>query len=119
MLQTLTVLLAVALASQKPAPVALPPGVQGVYFGKAERYKDSSGKEMCAIPKPIGNPPVFARGVTEISYGVQLQPRVVKSAASQVVSPAGQELRGESCNIFMLVTGGFSQTQLGNTIRRT
>jgi hypothetical protein len=96
-----------------------PPGVTGVSFGKAQRYKDTSGKEMCAIVEPVADPPVFARGVTEISYGVYLQPRVVKSASTQIVAPGGQgDLRREPCNVFTLVPGGFSQTQLGSTISR-
>ena len=99
--------------------VTLPAGVSGVTFGKAQRYHDASGKEMCAIVDPIADPPVFQRGVTEISYGVQLQPRAVKAAASQVVSPAGQgELRRVPCHVFTPVKGGFSQTQLGSTISR-
>jgi hypothetical protein len=60
----------------------------------------------------------FERGVTEISYGVVLQPRVVKSAATRVTSPAGQQLQNVGCNIFTPVTGGYSQTQLGSTISR-
>ena len=99
--------------------LTLPPGVTGVHFGKAQRYKDASGKEMCAIVDPLADPPVFERGVTEISYGVQLEPRAVKSAATQVVAPAGQgELHRAPCHVFTLIKGGFSQTQLGSTIAR-
>lgn len=102
----------------QPRPT-LPAGVGGVSFGKAQKYKDASGNEMCAILDPVANPPVFERGVTEISYGVQLQPRAVKSAATQVVAPAGQgELHRVPCHAFALVKGGFSQTQLGSTISR-
>jgi hypothetical protein len=121
----------VGLAGLKPCATAMPatatlaqsrvtpPGVTGVSFGKAQRYKDTSGKEMCAIVEPVADPPVFARGVTEISYGVYLQPRVVKSASTQIVAPGGQgDLRREPCNVFTLVPGGFSQTQLGGTISR-
>ena len=99
--------------------VTLPPGVTGVSFGKAQRYKDASGKEMCAIVDPVGDPPVFERGVPEISYGVHLQPRAVKSAATQVIAPSGQgELHRATCHAFTLITGGFSQTQLGSTLSR-
>jgi hypothetical protein len=99
--------------------LTLPPGVTGIAFGKAQKYKDASGKEVCAIVDPLPDPPVFERGVTEISYGVQLQPRAVKSAASQVVAPAGQgELHRAPCHVFTLIKGGFSQTQLGSTISR-
>jgi hypothetical protein len=100
------------------AGATLPVGVAGVSFGSAQRYKDAAGKEMCAITEPVGNPPSFNRGVTEISYGVGLQPRTVKSAATRVVAPAGQELRSVPCNVFTPVPGGFSQTQLGSTISR-
>jgi hypothetical protein len=114
-------LLALILVAPSPnaSQKALPAGVDGVYFGKAERYRDPSGKEMCAIPKPLPPPAAFERGVTEISYGVMLQPRVVKSASARVTSPAGQELQSVVCNIFMPIAGGFSQTQLGSTISRT
>jgi hypothetical protein len=74
---------------------------------------------MCAIPKPLATPAVFERGVTEISYGVMLQPRTVKSAATRVTSPAEQPLQSVSCNVFTPIAGGFSQTQLGATISRT
>jgi hypothetical protein len=100
------------------AGMALPVGVTGVSFGKAQRYKDAAGKEMCAIVEPAATPPSFNRGVTEISYGVALQPRTVKSAAARVIAPAGQELRSVPCNVFTPVPGGFSQTQLGSTISR-
>jgi hypothetical protein len=105
-------------ASTAQVQVPLPVGVAGVSFGKAQRYKDVTGKEMCAIVEPVADPPSFNRGVTEISYGVALQPRAVKSAATTVIAPAGQQLHSVPCNIFMLVTGGFSQTQLGSTIMR-
>ena len=99
------------------ARVTLPPGVSGVSFGKAQHYKDASGKSMCVIVSPLPEPPVFERGVTEISYGVQFQPRAVKSAATQIVAPSGQgELQHAPCHAFTLIKGGFSQTQLGSTI---
>jgi hypothetical protein len=88
-----------------------------VSFGAAQRYKDTSGKEMCAIVKPL-DPPVFPRGATAISYGVHLRPRVVKAASAQIVAPAGQELRREPCNAFTLIERGFSQTLLGSTLSR-
>jgi len=99
--------------------ITLPAGVSGVSFGKAQHYKDASGKNMCAIVSPLSDPPVFERGVTEVSYGVQLQPRAVKSAATQIVAPPGQgELHHAPCHAFTLIKGGFSQTQLGSTISR-
>jgi hypothetical protein len=97
----------------------LPSGIAGVSFGIAQRYKDASGKEMCSIVHPLADPPVFERGVMEISYGVHLQPRAVKSASTQVVAPAPQgELQRAPCHAFTLVKGGFSQTQLGSTLSR-
>jgi hypothetical protein len=90
-----------------------------VSFGTAQRYKDAAGKEMCAIAQALPDPPVFERGVTEISYGVGLQPGVVKSASTQVIAPAEQGyLQRTPCNGFTLVKGGFSQTLLGSTIAR-
>ena len=56
--------------------------------------------------------------MTEISYAVELEPRVVKSASARVVAPAGQELRAAACNAFTPIKGGFSQTQLGSSISR-
>jgi hypothetical protein len=97
--------------------VTLPAGVKSVSFGQAQRY-DANGKEFCAIVKPLPTPAVFERGVTEISYAVELQPQVVKSAAARVIAPAGQELRATGCNAYTPVKGGFSQTQLGSTLSR-
>jgi hypothetical protein len=98
---------------------ALPAGVSGVSFGTAQRYKDASGKEMCAIVQPLPEPVAFPRGVTEISYGVHLQLRAVKSASAQIVAPGSQApLHRTPCDVFTLVQGGFSQTQLGSTIAR-
>ena len=95
------------------------PGVAGVSFGRAERYKDTAGKEMCAIVEPVRLPAVF-RGVTEVSYGVHLHPKTVKTASTQVIAPDGQgTLAREPCNAFTLVPGGFSQTLLGSTISRS
>ena len=117
-------LLAFALLMALPAAQtrdrhALPTGVVSVSFGTAQRYKDAAGKEMCGIVKPLSEPPVFERGVTEISYGVELQPRVVKSASTQVIAPAEQGyLQRLPCNQFALVQGGFSQTLLGSTLAR-
>ena len=112
-------LLVVLPAAQTPSRIALPTGVVSVSFGTAQHYKDASGKEMCGIVKPLSDPPVFERGVTEISYGVELQPRVVKSASTQVIAPAEQGyLQRTPCNQFALVQGGFSQTLLGSTLSR-
>jgi hypothetical protein len=109
--------------------VTLPAGVKSVSFGQAQRYA-GIGKEMCAIVKPLPSPAVFERGVTEISYAVELEPKVVKSASARVVAPAGprgpqrgtragvEELRAVGCNAFTPIKGGFSQTQLGSTLSR-
>jgi hypothetical protein len=88
-----------------------------VSFGQAQRYGDA-GKELCAIVQPLPSPVVFERGVTEISYTVELEPRIVRSASAQVVAPAGQELRTDACNAYTPIKGGFSQTQLGSSISR-
>ena len=105
-------------ASSQNAPSArtLPKGVKSVTFGTAHRYY-GPGKEMCVVVYPIPGG-VFERGVTEISYAVELEPLTVKSAAARVVAPAGQELRAVGCNVFMPVKGGFSQTQLGSTLSK-
>ena len=102
-------------ARQKPA-VTLPAGVKSVTFGTAHRYY-GPGKEMCVITYPMPGG-VFEQGVTEISYAIELEPRVVKSASARVVAPAGQELSAAGCNVFTPIRGGFSQTQLGNTLSR-
>jgi hypothetical protein len=104
-------------SSAQQASVSLPTGVKGVSFGQAQRYQ-GAGKEMCAIVRPLQSPAVFERGVMEISYAVELEPRVVKSAAARVIAPAGQELRAAACNAFTPIKGGFSQTQLGSTLTR-
>jgi hypothetical protein len=115
-LATLLMLLGMAAPSQN-APVTLPSGVKGVSFGRAQRY-GGAAKELCAIVHPLPSPAVFERGVTEISYTVELEPRVVKSASARVVAPAGQHLRAAGCNAFTPIRGGFSQTQLGSSISR-
>jgi hypothetical protein len=114
-----TILFALGIAAlSQNAPIAptLPKGVKSVTFGTAHRYF-GPGKEMCVIvyPMPGG---VFERGVAEISYAVELEPVTVKSAAARVIAPAGQELRAVGCNVFTPVKGGFSQTQIGNTLSR-
>ena len=118
MLLTVVVLIAlqIALPSQN-APVTLPSGVKSVSFGQARRYK-GPGKEMCAIVQPLPRPAAFERGVTEMSYAVELEAQVVKSASARVIAPAGQELQAVGCNVFTPIKGGFSQTQLGNTLTR-
>ena len=102
--------------STQNAPVRLPAGVKSVAFGTAHRYY-GPGKEMCVVvyPMPSG---IFERGVTEISYAVELAPQIVKSAAARVVAPAGQEIHAVGCNVFMPIKGGFTQTQLGSTLSR-
>jgi hypothetical protein len=113
---TLFISLAFAALLQN-VPVTLPAGVRSVSFGQAQRY-GGTGKEMCAIVRPLPSPVVFERSVTEISYAVELEPRVVKSASARVIAPSGQELTAAGCNLFTPVKGGFSQTQLGNTLSR-
>jgi hypothetical protein len=115
-LTTAWILLGVAALSQN-VPVSLPAGVKSVSFGQAQRYS-GAGKELCAIVKPLPGPAVFERGVTEVSYAVELEPRIVKSASARVVAPAGQELRATGCNAYTPIKGGFSQTQLGSSISR-
>ena len=112
----LVLALGLAALSQN-APVTLPVGVKSVTFGQAQRYK-GTGKEMCAILKPLPSPPIFESGATEITYAVELEARTVKSAAARVVAPAGQELVAAACNSFTPIKGGFSQTQLGSTLSR-
>lgn len=112
-----TFLIALGLAApSQSAPVRLPDGVKSVTFGTAHRYY-GPGKEMCVIvyPMPGG---VFEYGVTELSYAVELEPQTVKSASARVIAPAGQELRAAGCNVFVPIKGGFTQTQLGNTLSR-
>ncbi len=104
-------------APSQTARLTLPAGVKSVSFGQAQRY-DAGGKEFCAIVKPLPTPAVFERATTEISYAVQLEPQVVKSAAARVIAPAGQELRATGCNAYTPIKGGFSQTQLGSTVSR-
>ncbi|MSO29668.1 MAG: hypothetical protein EXQ48_01825 [Acidobacteria bacterium] len=112
-------MIAASSAVGAQARVTLPGGVAGVSFGKAHRYKDASGKEMCSIVQPLADPPVFERGVMEISYGVHLEQRRVTSASTQVIAPAPPgALQRVPCNVFLVVKGGFSQTQLGSTLSR-
>ena len=113
---TILIVLGIAARSQT-VPASLPPGVRSVSFGQAQRYS-GPGKEMCAIVRPLPRPAVFERGATEITYAVELEPRVVTSASARVIAPAGQELRAAPCNVFTPIKGGFSQTQLGNTLSR-
>ena len=101
------------------AQSALPPGVTSITFGEAVRTKDSTGLETCRVAKPV-EPPVFRKGTTQITYAVELEPLTVKSASAQLITmpPQQSSLVGPACNIFSLVRGGFSQTQIGNTISR-
>jgi hypothetical protein len=115
-LATFLILLGVAALSQSTS-ISLPAGVKSVSFGQAQRY-GGAGKELCAIVQPLPSPAVFERGVTEISYTVELEPRIVKSASARVVAPAGQDLRADGCNAYTPIKGGFSQTQLGSSISR-
>lgn len=111
-------MLAFALSPQAPGG-ALPPGVVRVVFGTAQRTTNSAGTETCRIPTPLPAPASFDRGVTEITYAVELEPKSVKRAAAQLVAPSGQSvLNAVPCNVLTLVARGFSQTQLGNTVSR-
>jgi hypothetical protein len=110
------VLVAATLPGQPPA---LPAGVVRVSFGIAERTKNAAGTETCRIRSPFGAPATFEHGTTELTYAVELEPRAVKSAQARVIVPAEQPLRALPCNVFTLVRGGFSQTQIGNTLSRT
>lgn len=113
---TLLITLGLAAFSQN-APVGLPAGVKSVSFGQAQRY-GATGRELCAIVQPLPSPVVFERGTAEISYAIELEPRVVKRASAQVVAPSGQDLRAAACNAFTPIKGGLSQTQLGSTISK-
>ena len=96
--------------------VTLPKGVKSVSFGTAHRYY-GPGKEMCVITYPMPSA-VFERGITELSYAVELEPQTVKKASAQLMGDTPQPLRSVPCNVFTPVRGGFSQTQIGNTISR-
>ncbi len=97
--------------------VTLPKGVKSVSFGTAHRYF-GPGKEMCVIVFPLPGA-VFERGITELSYAVELEPRTVKKASAQRDRRhAAAACASVACNVFTPVPGGFSQTQIGNTISR-
>ena len=86
-------------------------------FGQAQRYtaqarRCAPSSSRCRVRW------CSSEESTEISYAVELEPRVVKSASARVVAPAGQELRAPGCNVFTPIKGGFSQTQLGSTLSR-
>jgi SAM-dependent methyltransferase len=106
-------------ASPMFAQTTLPAGVVRVLFGVAHRVANSAGTETCRVPQPLRTPPTFERGVAEVTYTVELAPRVVKAAAAEMTAPSGQgTLTATPCNVFTLVPGGFSQTQIGNTVSR-
>ena len=113
----LIVLLALATIGQGQTRVTLPKGVKSVAFGTAHRYF-GPGKESCVIVYPLPSA-VFDRGVTELTYAVELEPMTVKKAAAQLMTDSQQPLTSVPCNVFTPVRGGFSQTQIGNTISRT
>ena len=73
---------------------------------------------MCAIVRPLPGPAVFERGVTEII----LCGRARASRREKRVRARGRAGRtgaaGRACNVFTPIKGGFSQTQLGNTLSR-
>lgn len=101
------------------AQSVLPPGVVRVLFGTARRTTNSAGTETCRVADALTSPAVFPRGVTEITYTVELEPAVVKKAAAQMIAPVDQgTLTAVPCNVFTLVPRGFSQTQIGNTVSR-
>ena len=113
----LVIVLALTPLAGAQTGVSLPRGVKSVAFGTAHRYF-GPGKEMCVIVYPLPSA-IFARGVTELTYAVELEPRTVKQASAQVIGDSPQPLRSTPCNVFTPVPGGFSQTQIGNTISRS
>ena len=113
----LVIVLALTPLAGAQTGVSLPRGVKSVAFGTAHRYF-GPGKEMCVIVYPLPSA-MFERGVTELTYAVELEPRTVKQASAQVVGDSPQQLRSTPCNVFTPVPGGFSQTQIGNTISRS
>jgi hypothetical protein len=96
--------------------VTLPKGVVRVSFGTAHRYF-GPGKEICVVVYPLPNA-VFERGITELTYAVELEPKIVKRASAQVIGSSPDQLRSVPCNVFTPIPGGFSQTQIGSTISR-
>jgi hypothetical protein len=104
-----------ATADAQPK-VALPKGVVRVSFGTAHRYF-GPGKEMCVVVYPLPSA-AFERGITELTYAVELEPKMVKRASAQVVGNSPDRLQSVPCNVFTPIPGGFSQTQLGSTISR-
>jgi hypothetical protein len=96
--------------------LALPKGVVRVSFGTAHRYF-GPGKEMCVVVYPLPSA-VFQRGITELTYAVELEPKMVKRASAQVIGSSPDQLRSVPCNVFTPISGGFSQTQIGSTISR-
>ena len=65
---------------------------------------------MCAIVRPLADPPVFERGVTEISYGVQLSQARSRAPRRRSSRRGTGYLQRTPCNAFTPVKGGFSQT---------
>jgi hypothetical protein len=113
---TVLVALCLSAAVSGQTRVTLPKGVRSVAFGTAHRYF-GPGKEMCSITYPLPGA-VFAAGIAELSYAVELEPVTVKQASVQVIGDTAQPLRSVPCNVWTPVRGGFSQTQIGNTISR-
>jgi len=105
----------VAIADAQPR-VTLPKGVTHVSFGTAHRYF-GPGKESCVVVYPVPGA-VFERGVTELTYAVELEAKIVKQASATVMGASAQPLRSVPCNVFTPIPGGFSQTQIGSTISR-
>jgi hypothetical protein len=112
------VLVALAAIAEAQPRVTLPTGVTRVSFGTAHRYF-GPGKESCVVVYPLPSA-AFERGVTEITYAVELEAKIVKQASATVMgaSASAQPLRSVPCNVFTPIRGGFSQTQIGNTISR-
>ena len=96
--------------------VTLPKGVTRVSFGTAHRYF-GPGKESCVVVYPLPSA-VFERGITELTYAVELEAKAVKQASATIMGVPAQPLRSVPCNVFTPIPGGFSQTQIGNTISR-
>jgi len=117
MMRSIPVLLVALMATGHAQPrVTLPKGVTHVSFGTAHRYF-GPGKESCVVVYPLPGA-VFEWGITELTYAVELEAKIVKQASATVMGASAQPLRSVPCNVFTPIPGGFSQTQIGSTISR-
>ncbi len=113
----LVIVLALTPLAGAQTGVSLPRGVKSVAFGTAHRYF-GPGKEMCVIVYPLPSA-MFAQGVTELTYAVELEPRTVKQASGASGRRFASATALDSLQRVHTGTGGFSQTQIGNTISRS